>query len=421
MNKYNLDKVKQTFLNDDLLTKKPKPKVYSLNDEFAKSKRNKSFLVYGIILFYALIIGFGVYLLTSLEDQKNKRVEVNIAEFKQFNLNELLEKKKEDERKLAQLQKELAKVKADSLEQIRKLTPEEQRKAMAELNQKLQRLEEEYKSEVKQNKKTLKQLKKSVAKEQKRSEKKVREVEKLAEDYQKLTEKKNEDLHEITERYDKKVAKLQAEFNEDLENLVARYNPTFSRGKIAAVLDSNFEVSHKGSWNKYIKTLMKYGIINQQQLDGLRQKIQSQTVIIESLQEIGFINSIPLALKKLEQVSSSIINDYEAVCKKLMGLIDQKNKKTDSMEYALNYLARNNGANGLVLDIRQSAQLIIYLNGNASVASGDLAQIFKNNADSVPIAEIQLFPENGLITAKIKKRFGSAKIEPYDKVLLKTN
>lgn len=421
MNNNSLEKVKQTFLNDDLLTKKSKPEIYSLPEEFAKSKRNKSFLVYGMILLYASAIGLGVYLLTSTEEQKSKRVEVNIAEFKQFNLDELLEKKREDEQKLAQLQKELAKVKADSLEQIRKLTPEEQRKAMADLNEKLQKLEADYDIEVKQNKKTLKQLEKSVAKEKKRGEKSARKAEKLVEDYQKLNQKKNEDLQAITERYDKKVAILQAEFNEDLESLVARYNPTFSKGKIAVVLDSNFEVSPKGSWNKYIKTLVNDGIISQQQADGIRQKIQGQTVIIESLQEIGFINSIPLALKKLEQVTSSIISDYEAVCEKLMGLIDQKNKKTDSMEYALNYLALNNGADGFVLDIRQSAQLIIYLNGNASVASGDLAQIFKNDADSVLIAEIQLYPENGLITAKIKKRFGSAKIEPYDKVLLKTN
>lgn len=421
MKNYSLEKVKQSFLNDDLLTKKSKPEIYSLPEEFAKSKRNKSYLVYGMILLYASAIGLGVYLLTSAEEQKSKRVEINIAEFKQFNLDELLEKKRADEQRLAELQKELAKVKADSLEQIRKLTPEEQRKAMAELNQKLQKLEEEYKAEVNQNKKTLKQLQKTVAKEQKRSEKKAREAEKLAEDYQKLTEKKNEDLQEITERYDKKVAKLQAEFNEELENLVARYNPTFSKGKIAAVLDSNFEVPPKDSRNKYLKTLVKGGIINQHQFDGLSQKIQSQTVIIESLQEIGFINSIPVALKKLEQVSSSIISDYEAICEKLMGLIDQKNKKTDSMEYALNYLAQNNGADGFVLDTRQSTQLIIYLNGNTSMAPGDLAQIYKNNADGVLIAEIQLYPENGLITAKIKKRFGSAKIEPYDKVLLKTN
>lgn len=420
MKNYSIEKVKQTFLNDDLLTKKSKPEIYSLPEEFAKSKRNRSYLVYGMILLYISAIGFGVYLLTSAEEQKNKRVEVNIAEFKQFNLDELLEKKREDEQKLAELQKELAKVKAESLEQIRKLTPEEQRKAMAELNQKLQRLEEEYKSEVNQNKKTLKQLQKSVAREQKRSEKKTREAEKLAEDYQKLTEKNKENLQKITESYDKKIAKLQAEFNKELEDLVARYNPTFSKGKIAAVLDSNFEFSQKDFWNKYNKTLVKNGIINQQQLDGLHQKIQSQTVIIESLQEIGFINSIPLALNKLQQISSSIISDYEAICEKLMGLIDQKNKKTDSMEYALNYLVQNNGADGFVLDTRQSAQLIIYLKENAPVASGDLAQIFKNNDDSVPIAEIRLYPGNGLITAKINKRFGSAKIEPYDKVLLKT-
>jgi F0F1-type ATP synthase membrane subunit b/b' len=420
MNNYNLEKVKQAFLYDDLLTKKSKPEVYSLADEFAKSKENRGFLVYGMILIYALIIGFGVYLLTSMEDQKSKRVEVNIAEFKQFNLDELLEKKKKDEEKLAQLQKELAKVKADSMAQIRKLTPEKQRKAMAELNEKLQKLEAEYATEVKQNKKTLKQLEKSVAKQKKSSEKKARKAEKLVEDYQKLSQKKSADIQKLTEAYERKIEQLREEHNGELERLIARYNPTFSEGIIAAVLGSDFQVSRRRSWSKNVKALIKDGILTEQQLSGLRQKINNQAVIIESLQEVGFINSVPMALEKLKQISSSIVADYEALSEKLLDLIDQKNKNKDRLEFALNHLARNDGADGFVIDIRQSTQLIIYLSADVSTAKGALAQVYKNDTDSILLAEIQLYPKADLITAKIKKRFGSAKIEPFDKVLLKT-
>jgi len=374
-----------------------------------------------MILLYASAIGFGVYLLTSAEEQKSKRVEVNITEFKQFNLDELLKKKKEDEQKLALLQKELAKVKADSLEQIRKLTPEEQRKAMAELNAKLQKLEAEYATEVKQNKKSLKQLEKSMSKQKKSSEKSARKAEKLVENYYKLSQKKSADIQELNEEYERKIVKLREEYNDNLEQLMARYNPTFSGGEITAVLGSAYQVTKQRSWNKNAKVLIKDGILSEQQISGLRQKINNQSVIIENLQEVGFINSIPLALEKLEELSSSIISGYEAICEKLMSLIDQKNKQTDSIEYAINYLAQNNGADGFVIDIRQSAQLIIHLSPDILVTKGAIAQVLKNDPNSIPIAEIQLYPEGDLITAKIKKRFGSAKIEPFDKVLLKTN
>lgn len=383
--------------------------------------RTLLFLVYGMILLYASAIGFGVYLLTSAEEQKSKRVEVNITEFKQFNLDELLKKKKEDEQKLALLQKELAKVKADSLEQIRKLTPEEQRKAMAELNAKLQKLEAEYATEVKQNKKSLKQLEKSMSKQKKSSEKSARKAEKLVENYYKLSQKKSADIQELNEEYERKIVKLREEYNDNLEQLMARYNPTFSGGEITAVLGSAYQVTKQRSWNKNAKVLIKDGILSEQQISGLRQKINNQSVIIENLQEVGFINSIPLALEKLEELSSSIISGYEAICEKLMSLIDQKNKQTDSIEYAINYLAQNNGADGFVIDIRQSAQLIIHLSPDILVTKGAIAQVLKNDPNSIPIAEIQLYPEGDLITAKIKKRFGSAKIEPFDKVLLKTN
>ncbi len=418
MNNYNLEKVKETFLNDALLTKKTKPEIYSLPDEFAKSKRNKSLLVYAMVLLYAFIIGAGVYLLTFMEEQKSKRVEVNIAEFKQFNLMELLEQKKENEQKLVQLQKELEKVKADSLAQIRKLTPEEQRKAMAELNEKLQKLEVEYKAEVKSNKKALKNLEKTVASEKKRNEKSTRETEKMVEDYQKLNQKKADDIQKITESYEAKITKLRTEFEKDLERLIERYNPTFSKGEIATVLDSNFDVTIRGSWNSYVKKLQSEGIVSNQEIDNLRQKIKNQTIIIENLQEIDFINSIPLALKRLEQLSSSIINDYEALCGRLVDLTIQKKSKADNFEYAMSYLTQSSNVAGFVLDARGSSQLIIYLNRDYSVTKGETAQIYKNGNDLSPIAEIELYPENDKVTAKVKKRFGSAKIEPFDKVIL---
>ncbi|NLW49066.1 MAG: hypothetical protein GXY86_17260, partial [Firmicutes bacterium] len=233
--------------------------------------------------------------------------------------------------------------------------------------------------------------------------------------------KKSADIQELNEEYERKIVKLREEYNDNLEQLMARYNPTFSGGEITAVLGSAYQVTKQRSWNKNAKVLIKDGILSEQQISGLRQKINNQSVIIENLQEVGFINSIPLALEKLEELSSSIISGYEAICEKLMSLIDQKNKQTDSIEYAINYLAQNNGADGFVIDIRQSAQLIIHLSPDILVTKGAIAQVLKNDPNSIPIAEIQLYPEGDLITAKIKKRFGSAKIEPFDKVLLKTN
>lgn len=418
VNKYSLDKVKNTFLDDNLLTKKNKPEIYSLPEEFAKSKRNKNLLVYGMILLYAAIIGVGVYMLTSSEDRKSKRVEVNIAEFKQFNLMELLEQKKENEQKLAQLQKELAKVKADSLEQIRKLTPEEQRKAMAELNEKLQKLETEYTAEVKSNKKALKSLEKSISKEKKLNEKSARQAEKLVEDYQKLNQRKSRDIQDIIASYENKITKLKAEFDSDLERLVSRYNPTFSGGKISTILKSDPGVIGKSSWSKYAKTLQNEGILSKQESDNLNQKIENQAIIIGNLQEIGFTNSIPQALVRLEQISKSIINDYEIICGKLAEMVSQKKTEVNAFEYALNFMSQDDSIAGYVLDAR-SSRLVIYLCNGYSATRGEIAQIFKKGKDFSPIAEIELIPEGKKVTAKIKKRFGSAKIEPFDRIILK--
>lgn len=419
MNNLHLEKVKKTFLNDDLLTKNIKPQIYSLPDEFVKSKRNKSFLVYGLILLYASIIAGGVYLLTAIEEQKNRRVEVNIAEFRQFNLMELLEEKKASEAKLIKLQGELEKVRADSLRQIQKLTPEEQRKAMAELNEKLKKLEAEYEDEVKSKAKALKTLQKSITSEKRRTQKSIREVEELTQDYQKLKQKKSVEIKELTVDYEAKITELTSEYERKIESLILRYNPIYSKGEIKTVINSDLGIRAKGFWRNYAKNLSDAGLLSEGEAKELREKIEAQKIILDNLGNIRFTNSVPLALKRLEQLSQSIIGDYEAICKKLGPRASEKPHNLAGFEYALNCLARNNNVDGYVLDARKSSQLIIFLKDNSSVRKGDRAQVLKNDAAGSIIADIEFYFEADQLTAKVKKRYGKIGIAPFDKVRLR--
>ncbi len=423
-----LEKVKNIFLSDDLLEKNAKPEVYSLADEFRKSKKNKNLLVQGLILLYIAVIGFSVYSLTTIEENKNKRIEVNIAEFRQFNLIELLAEKKENEEKLAQLQQELEDFRTKSMEEIRKLSPREQQKAMAALNEKMKALEEDYLQQIKDKEAALAALERSIGEEQQKIAVSAQESETVIKDYQNLNQMQQVENERLKIEYEGKIAKLNLEHKAEIEllkndnqklieELTLRYNPKFSRGEIAAAINSKLGNTQGSTWNKYNRILSEEGILSETEYNQIHRKVQNQEIIIKGLQDVGYFNSVPLALNKLGQLSRSVVSDYEKLWESLVERIWEKDEYIESYEYALKYMAMTGRETGFVIDARNSNRLIIFIDQIYSVKKGDFAYIFKD--DSYPIAKIELNPEKGRVTAKVKEILKPIKIEPFDKILLK--
>lgn len=428
MNNLFLEKIKSIFLSDDLMAKSVKQEVYSLNDEFAKSKKNKNILAYALIFVYVAVIGCGAYFLTTIEENKNKQIEVNIAEFRQFNLVELLAEKKESEEKLAQLQQELEDYRIKSMEQIKKLSPREQQKAMAALNEKMRTLEESYNRQIKEKEKALASLERSIKAEKRKIASTAKESETVIKNYQSINQTQQFENERLRIEYEGKIAKLKAEYKTKLDSLkeenqkqitelIVRYNPTFNRGELVSAINVKLGNKQVNSNGKYDRILADEGILDEQEYNQINRKIHNQKIIINGLQDVGYQNSIPTALNKLDQFSKSVVADYENIWRKLTERIKAKNESIDSYEYAMKYLAMMGRETGYVIDSRNTNRLIIYIDQIYSVKKGDLAYIFKN--DSAPIARIELNPENGRVTAKVKEVLKPVKIEPFDKILLK--
>ncbi|MGE5580998.1 MAG: hypothetical protein ACM3X9_00505 [Bacillota bacterium] len=445
INKTQIEQIKELFLSDDLLAKNVKPEIYSLPDEFARSRKNKSLLVYALLLLYTAAIGTGVYLLTTDEENKSKRVEVNIAEFRQFNLMELLAEKKENEEKLVKLQQELENLRAESMREIQKLSPKNQQKAIAELNEKMKKIEDTYKQQISSKEEALRELQKTISAEQQRINKSARETQQEIEKYRALNKMQGAELVRLNTDYETKIAKLAAahqaevdrlkaeivkltaahqseidrltkEYQDSLNALTLRYNPVYSHGEMAALLNSKPESTSGEAWNKF-SLLPQEATWSQQEFDQLRKKIQNQRIIIKNLQNIPYTNSVPLAINRLDKLSQSIVEDYEALWGDLAGRLNEKNKYLNSYEYALNYLSMTRSESGFVIDARNPNQMLVFIDRIYSVKKGDTAYVFKN--DDLPIAKIELNPEHGRITAKVKELLKAVKIEPFDKILLK--
>lgn len=435
----NIDQVKNVFLSEDLLVKNIKPEIYSLPEEFAKSKKNKNLFVYGFIFLYVATIGFGAYFLTSVENQKSRRVEVDIPEFRQFNFIELLAEKKANEEKLAELQKELTNLRTSSMKEIEKLSPQNQQKAIAEMNEKLKKLEDSYKQQINLKEESLRALQKSVTGDQQRIAQNLRETQSQVKKYQDLNQMQGAELVRINTEYESKIARVKTEQQAEIEKLqkkhqaeidslkkenqalmdalTLRYNPIFSKGEIAAAINGKIANPGSPTLHKYDKTLNSTNIQSEQAFNQLRRKIQNQKTIIDNLQKIPYTNSIPLALGSLEKLSQSIISDYETLWSGLAEQVNARGNYLGSFDYAMNYLSVTRRESGFVIDSRNPSRMLIFIDQVYSLKKGDMAYVFKNGDD--PVAKIELSPENGRVVAKVKEVLRPVKIEPFDKILLK--
>lgn len=481
----NVDQTKKIFLSEELLVKDEKPEVYSLAEEYAKSRKNRNFLVYILSLIYISVIGCGVFLITGMEENKNNRIEVNIAEFRQFNLDELLSEQKENEIKLDQLQQELEELRIRSQKEIEKLSPKEQQKALAAVNEKAKQIEESYRQQIQSKEEAIKTLKKNISENERKlediSKQQIQEIEKeikelkrknetalqredlykqqiqdrekeinelkdslnkekqqsavttqttdaTLEKYKSANQLQEIELQRLKSEYTEKIAQIQAEHQEEIERLkkenqsltdelTLRYNPVFSHGEIATVLNSKLGNSGNPNVNKYSKILNEENVWSEQDYNQLRNKIRDQRVIIDSLIGVKYTNSVPSALNRLDRLSKSISGDYETLWGNLAQRMKEKNDHLGNYEYAFNYLSTIRRESGYVIEARDQNRILVFINHVYSVKKGDTAYIFKN--DDLAIAKIELNPERGRVTARVTAVLKPAKIEPFDKILLK--
>lgn len=454
---HDLERTKRFFLSEELLSKSQKPEVYSLADEYAKSKRNKNFLVYFLIFSYIAAIGIGVFFIDKLEENRNKRIEVNIAEFRQFNLMELLMEQKENEEKLAKLQQELEDLRISSKKELEKLSPHSQQKVLAAANEKIKKLEEAYNQEIKARQEAINSLQKTIAAEkqkivantqnnklntesanknpnistlpaqiQEAAIEKVKaeyeaKMERLKAEYEtKLEKEKAEYLantNKLNEEHRNELNNLKKQNEKLADTLTLRYNPIYSQGEMASIINSRLGNSGNGSLNKYAKLLADENIFSEQEFNTLRNKIRGQGTIIDNLSAIPYVNSVPPALNRLNRLTDSIITDYETLWSSLVQRLKEKNDLINGYNFALSYLSTTRGENGYVIDARDSNRLIVFINHSYSVKKGDIGFIYKN--EDMAIAKIEFIPEKGRVTARVVSMLRTEKIEPFDKILLK--
>jgi len=100
-------KSKEIFLRDSIRLLSEKPKVYNLEEEFAKTKKNKSYKLYFWVLVFINFLLFSTFVITKIIQKKSLNLQFKISEFENVKLVELLDTVKKNENKLNMLKNRL--------------------------------------------------------------------------------------------------------------------------------------------------------------------------------------------------------------------------------------------------------------------------------------------------------------------------
>ncbi|PKL11707.1 MAG: hypothetical protein CVV50_05335, partial [Spirochaetae bacterium HGW-Spirochaetae-6] len=113
------------FLKDGLDIEEEKPQIYALAEEFKKNKKNRNTFFYVVIMGFIFALGAGTYFISIDIQDETRRAEINIREFDDINLQELVNTAREAEDRINKLKNELQTSKNDlegKLDEIRRQT-----------------------------------------------------------------------------------------------------------------------------------------------------------------------------------------------------------------------------------------------------------------------------------------------------------
>ncbi len=404
---------KKDFLKDVFRSLDEKPKVYSLDEEFAKTKKNKNYKLYLFVLAFIAALILNTIIITSYIQYRSHKVTFQISEFEDVNLSELLNSVKKNETRLKTTKQELADIKIELEKKIQKVRKKftRQREAiykkdLSSRKEKINIVEIDLK-EKKEIKKTRLRYKNKVRSKRKEVNKVQQEINQYDEQLQAATKKVEEMVNNYRRLHKMKMVKQEKE-------LILKYNPFFYSEQLKEIVNTkiNLDINKTLFLRRYEPDLAKKKIFYKSDFDKLRDDINSQSLIIKRLRKIPYRNSVAPSLVKLDYLNKSIINDYE----RLWSALAKKSLLLNNYDYAFSHLAKTQSEGGYIIDPSNPLNILVFINKIHSIKSGDAGLVFRT--DDEYIGKIKFFIYEGNIRAKVVTIEEKRELHPFDKILI---
>lgn len=404
---------KEHFLAGEILDAEAHPRLYSLEAEFRDSAANRDYKFYVVIATFLILLVGATFFITRYIERQYHREDVNITEYQDMNLKELLDTARTEEQKLSLAQKALIKMRAErdqELGRIRQLAAQKREQILSgsESTTAKQRLVEANKTqEAEELRKTQERFSASLQQKQKEVSDLQLAVNKSKSKVAEGVSRAESTLNNFDRLHRLRMAKQKAYYENRIEETILRYNPHFRDRKLRQLTARAPRQRPRPPSVGGYHSAMVHGGISRASFGGTQSDVSDLFRLMNRLERIPFRNSTAPAVRASHANAVSVINDYERIRLRLAGAVS-------SYSYALDYYARIVPESGYVVDARGKTQIRVHMKPILRIKGGELASVFRSDTEAV--AEIRL--EEGGHNATVTSIAAGKEIRPFDRILL---
>ena len=471
-NKIKKTDPKQIFLKETSKYLQVKPEdVYNLEEEFDKTKKNKNILFKLVFLAFVSGILIITIAISTYLDNKYKNVEINIEDFEDLKLKEILDTARKSESELRSVQSDLdilKKERENAIQNIREQTRKridiinESTELKIAKNKKINEIKREetagiiavtrrYNERISEKEDEIKTIKQKISEYDKKEIDKAKKNEEVLGNLEHLHELEKQKIINTYENkikgtinyYESQIMGLKSLQRRQLNALTLKYNPIFSNEEnIKKIIDSSMklgdETVDKTKFDEYYFPLLhdwdnklsNEEIISREQFNDLRDKIVARSIIVNRLNGIPYTNSIPAALEHLDFYDRYIIDSYEYLWFTFMKKMDnknatiqEKNKRIQQFEEAFYKTMTSGAENAYIIDAADKDDVFIVKSKLFKIKDGDVGTVFRGRNDSfgekVATIIFTINEETGETKAKVTELKAGKLIQPLDKVKIR--
>ncbi|MCL1864963.1 MAG: hypothetical protein FWF73_04050 [Spirochaetes bacterium] len=431
--KDNLTPVELRFLPNEILNIDDRKDIYSLNSEFAKTKKNINWLVIILILIFISIIVVFTMLFKHYADKKDENINVDISEFDDVRLRDILSSSRMTENNIQIKSNELESLIIKMKNQILEINNTYLAKVNSVLDQglpfhvtdakllelknselnEINRVKVQYESNLNAKRQEIIKLQKAKREEEQRLARMKKGVANIT-DEDKIYQMKMKSLYDVSSSG---LASMADFYNRYNKYIVQKYNPVFAADDLKSTIDKNSKNTEKRNLKEYDDIFSKENIISKKQFNDIRGKISDQDKLIQRLSGVGYENSVPPALKSIDNLSASIINDYENLWFNLTTTVKNKNTQIEYYKNALDASLKERPESGYIISAENPNRILIHINKLIKVNEGDTGFVFRT--DDKYIGKIEFFNTLDGLKGKVIDLADTEKIKPFDRILIK--
>ncbi len=449
-----LARSRSLFLHDveRQLTKK---ELYSLDEEFARTRRNRSPFVWLSVLIFVSVMVVVAIVVTSEIQRHSQEVPVNISAFADVNLRDLLDRAKQLElqmqnarRNLSDLQSaEAARIqdaRSNANQQIQVveaelLSPDQKKEKEAVIRQvfagHVAAIRASFAPRIDEANKSIADIQKQLDHYDTRQVEEARKQEAILNNQQRIFDMQmnktvgyyEDHIRQLTDQFtsqlqstkynnDQLVDALKRSHAAEVATLIATYNPTFTSPEITSILSRPITAARVAP-DSFSGVVVAHGIADGGGLSALKTRVQEFETVLTRLQRIPYKNSVPAALDTLQGLSRAIVSNYQQMANGLASTVTDESRLIGAYDYALSSLINNSRENGYIIDARDTSKIVVFIAPIYTVRDGESAFVFRK--DDEPIGTISLHLTSGGVEGTLVSLAKSAvPMEPFDKILL---